>query len=526
MTTTTPAETLADSADDTLHLGKDRKHITPSLKAMLRHLGKLHENENMKWFSWRDFEILSLTHGTIRNNLCKLRKMGIIEHSHSDINSYYTLTQDSKIMTLYRIWVQPDDTHKQRLLLSSEQEDIEAITNDANNIQQKQEQLATLVNTLTYDAPSVHNIRLRFHCPNIDNTLLVLHHQQQQQEQQRHQELAVAVVIERILPVSEDLVLPRQTLENEIKAGIIVHRTDYVSISLACSNHPIHFDVAGLVKLTSCLSRLETQLQQQQLAYLDIPYYGHWLVTMWHVGVDSKERFTGPAFEETWEHVSGTMCHIYSKTIINKKNNKKLRLERQEYPKVSLHDAVEQKLSTVLGSSRVEEAPKVATTTATATTTTTIITTATTKFVPLSRQQASAFVQAYHRHNDPVVRDKFRIGLQLCESGELIGVAIAAKPVAYHLDDGNTVEIVRVCVKEGHPNACSMLYSRITKIAKLLGYEKVITYTLARESQSSMKALGAVQQAITKPCTWNTSKTSRPQKQVYSETKIRWKLLS
>jgi len=103
------------------------------------------------------------------------------------------------------------------------------------------------------------------------------------------------------LPISEDLVLPRETLENNgaIKAGITVHKNDVVSISLACSDHPIHFDIAGLVRLTSSLSRLEERLRSKLFNLIDIPYYGTRVVTMWRVGMDSKERYTGPTFEET-----------------------------------------------------------------------------------------------------------------------------------------------------------------------------------------------------------------------------------
>ncbi len=69
---------------------------------------------------------------------------------------------------------------------------------------------------------------------------------------------------------------------------------------------------------------------------------------MWHVGMDSKERYTGPTFEETWDRITGEMYRIYSK-MIEKRKNRVLRLESQEYPNNPVHDAVEQILSRVLG---------------------------------------------------------------------------------------------------------------------------------------------------------------------------------
>ncbi len=73
---------------------------------------------------------------------------------------------------------------------------------------------------------------------------------------------------------------------------------------------------------------------------------------MWHVGVDSKDRYAGPIFEETWDHITGEMYRIYSK-VIKKEKTRVLRLERQEHPNNPVHDAVEQMLSRVLGGAGV-----------------------------------------------------------------------------------------------------------------------------------------------------------------------------
>jgi hypothetical protein len=121
-----------------------------------------------------------------------------------------------------------------------------------------------------------------------------------------------------------------------------------VSIFLACSDYPIHFNIPGVVKLTSSLCRLEERLASMVYNLIDIPYSGSWIVAMWHVGIDSKQRYTGPTFEETWEHITGAMYRIYSK-VIEKEKRVVLRLERQEHPYNPVHDAVEQKLSHVLG---------------------------------------------------------------------------------------------------------------------------------------------------------------------------------
>src|SRR5438874_9538008 len=94
--------------------------------------------------------------------------------------------------------------------------------------------------------------------------------------------------------------------------------------------------------------------------------------------------------------------------------------------------------------------------------------------VPINLREANVFVAKYHRHNLPTVGGKFALGAAV--DGKLVGVAIAGRPVARRQDDGKTLEVLRVCT-DGTPNANSFLYSRCAKIAGLLGYSTVITYT-------------------------------------------------
>jgi hypothetical protein len=108
--------------------------------------------------------------------------------------------------------------------------------------------------------------------------------------------------------------------------------------------------------------------------------------------------------------------------------------------------------------------------------------------VPLQLREANEFVAKYHRHNLPTVGGKFAVGA--AQDGKLVGVAIAGRPVARRLDDGKTLEVLRVCTDDT-PNANSFLYGRVKRIAHLMGYEKVITYTLEEESGASRRAVGA-----------------------------------
>lgn len=106
--------------------------------------------------------------------------------------------------------------------------------------------------------------------------------------------------------------------------------------------------------------------------------------------------------------------------------------------------------------------------------------------VPLTLAEARRFVAEHHRHNEPPRGHKFSIGLM---NGELRGVVIASRPVARGLDDGRTIELIRVTTL-GDRNACSMLYGAACRAAAAMGYRRAVTYTLADEDGTSLRAAG------------------------------------
>ena len=104
---------------------------------------------------------------------------------------------------------------------------------------------------------------------------------------------------------------------------------------------------------------------------------------------------------------------------------------------------------------------------------------------PCTYQLAKAFVRDHHRHSLPPIGCKFCVAV--VDDDVLHGVAICGRPISRHLDDGFTLEIVRVCT-DGTPNACSMLYGACIRIAREMGYRDVYTYTLQSENGASVKA--------------------------------------
>ena len=106
---------------------------------------------------------------------------------------------------------------------------------------------------------------------------------------------------------------------------------------------------------------------------------------------------------------------------------------------------------------------------------------------PISLKEANVYIQNNHRHHDKVQGHKF--SLAVFENERLCGVAVVGRPLNRFLDNGETLEVLRLCT-DGTYNACSILYARCAKIAKYMGYKKIITYILEEESGISLKASG------------------------------------
>lgn len=109
------------------------------------------------------------------------------------------------------------------------------------------------------------------------------------------------------------------------------------------------------------------------------------------------------------------------------------------------------------------------------------------RVVPVSFAEACDFVALWHRHNEPPNGHRFSLGA--AAGDKLVGVAMVSHPVARHLMDGRTLEVIRTAT-DGTPNANSMLYGACWRAAKALGYDRLVTYTQAEESGASLRAAG------------------------------------
>jgi hypothetical protein len=141
------------------------------------------------------------------------------------------------------------------------------------------------------------------------------------------------------------------------------------------------------------------------------------------------------------------------------------------------------------------------------------------RIVPISIREANEYVRLWHRHHKPTQGAKFALAVA-DESGSIVGVALVGRPVARLLDNGQTLEVTRVAT-DGTPNACSALYGAAWRVTRELGYQRLITYILASEPGTSLRAAGWKLTAESEGGSW--SRPSRPREDQHPiEPKLRW----
>ena len=138
--------------------------------------------------------------------------------------------------------------------------------------------------------------------------------------------------------------------------------------------------------------------------------------------------------------------------------------------------------------------------------------------VPISIKDANILVERHHRHHGKVLSALFAVAV--ADGEDIVGTALVGRPVARMLQDGWTVEVTR-CVTWGAENACSALYAAAWRVARAMGYRKIITYTLKQESGVSLTAAGWKTIAKVKGRSWDC--LSRPRIDKYPLLdKVRW----
>lgn len=136
---------------------------------------------------------------------------------------------------------------------------------------------------------------------------------------------------------------------------------------------------------------------------------------------------------------------------------------------------------------------------------------------------AKRYVGALHRHSGVPVSALAAFGAW--KAGELVGVALVGRPVSRVMQARGDAEVTRLCT-DGTWNACSILYAAARRWARQRGLG-LITYTLATEPGSSLRAVGAeVEAQVRGRRWWSTPARLRAGQGEPNAPKLRWRLAS
>jgi hypothetical protein len=320
--------------------------LSDLLEAMIMHIHHL-VHEEQRSFSYLDFikfevdgQMYKMAHGTFRNNVSSLIKKGLIEVAYRSNIAFYTL-KGIKSYKASRMTMTRDHTGVPASSLSSHPSSISS------------NPLYRIVKDLPLDKCSLHDIRLRFVSPRVYAIM---------SSSVSNNALGYDYTVNSR---SKDIILPAWKI-GDLLIKATIHRTDTVSIAIGCSLSPVGLDIVGIIRLTNALAVVQDRLSRivkgfyaakgssrihdsssksvdQDIKIGIIPPHSDWIVTMWHFGADASVEYTGEKFSVTWQTAEDALVRAYTKVIND--NKTRIRLERQEYPKATLADIIEQKLS-------------------------------------------------------------------------------------------------------------------------------------------------------------------------------------
>lgn len=140
---------------------------------------------------------------------------------------------------------------------------------------------------------------------------------------------------------------------------------------------------------------------------------------------------------------------------------------------------------------------------------------------PVPIRPAKGHVLRTHRRLPRIAGGMWAIGAYDVRD-ELVGVAVVGRPVARLLDLPGRLQVLRVAVEEGHPNACSMLYGACARAARAMGALDLFTYVHHDESGVSLKAAGWIRDAGFHSKGGEWSRAERKRQTIDLFPKVRW----
>lgn len=262
-----------------------------------------------------DGKEFSIAYGSFRNAVSKMHRANKIQVVCYSPQAFYTTVKESSdVVTGYRIGV----------MCFNDRQRYRQLSNDP---------VYRVIQSIPFGRRALHDIRLKFEVKGIWSKM--------------------PLEYDRI-PVSNDIQIPPWPWKIKgLDISVAVHPTDTVSIIIGCSYCPVAIDVSGVIRLSNALSTVQERLsnivnrnthsESGQNLITVMPDHMSWTVTMWHFGVDALIAYAGEMFYTSWEVAEHALITAYSKKWNDGKTRN--RIEKQEYPKLSLAEALEEKLN-------------------------------------------------------------------------------------------------------------------------------------------------------------------------------------
>lgn len=142
----------------------------------------------------------------------------------------------------------------------------------------------------------------------------------------------------------------------------------------------------------------------------------------------------------------------------------------------------------------------------------------------ISIDHADDFITRHHRHHPPPRGALFAVGL--ARHGDVIAVAIIGRPVPPAPDDGVTAEVTRTAT-DGSADVIVALYRVVWRVARLRGYQRLITHTDELQIRRGLAAFGLHPVAKLPPrARSHTPRRARTDRGVDGVCRIRWETAS
>lgn len=138
----------------------------------------------------------------------------------------------------------------------------------------------------------------------------------------------------------------------------------------------------------------------------------------------------------------------------------------------------------------------------------------------VKRSAALNFVRDVHRRLPKIQGAMWCISAR--HGASIVGVALVGHPSQEQTtDEYDHLRVLRVAVKEGYPNACSMLYAACWRAAKAMGVDSMDTFTHLDEPGTSLRAAGWIEDGTTAGGEYSRPSRARAP-QVDAAPKRRW----